>query len=47
VVGVVVVVAGCFLVEAVLLVWADDVWVPQVWVSSFSWWVIVGVPVGC
>jgi hypothetical protein len=44
---VVVVVAGCFLVEAVLLVQADNVWVPQVWILSFSWLVIVGVQAGC
>jgi hypothetical protein len=36
VLGVAVVVAGCFLVEVVLLVWADDVWVLQVWVLLFS-----------
>jgi hypothetical protein len=41
------VVAVGFLVEVVLLVGADDVWVPQVWISPFSWLVIVGVQAGC
>jgi hypothetical protein len=36
VLGVAVVVVGCFLMEAVLPVQADDVWVPQVWISPFS-----------
>jgi hypothetical protein len=40
---VVVVVAGCFLVEVVLLVQADDVWVLQVWVLPFFRLVITGV----
>jgi hypothetical protein len=40
---VVVVVAVGFLVEAVLLVQIDSVWVLQMWVAPFSWLEIVGV----
>jgi len=43
---VVVVVAVGFLVEAVLLVRADSVWVPQMWIAPFSWLEIVGVWAG-
>jgi hypothetical protein len=43
---VVVVVAVGFLVEAVLLVRADSVWVLQVWIAPFSWLEIVGVRAG-
>jgi hypothetical protein len=44
---VVVVVAVGFLVEVVLLVRADSVWVPQMWIVPFSWLEIVGVQAGC
>jgi hypothetical protein len=41
-----VVVAVGFLVEAVLLVRADSVWVPQMWIAPFSWLEIVEVRAG-
>jgi hypothetical protein len=43
---VVVVVAVGFLVEAALLVRADSVWVPQMWIAPFSWLEIVEVQAG-
>jgi hypothetical protein len=43
---VVVVVAVGFLMEVVLLVRADSVWVLQMWIAPFSWLGIVGVWAG-